>query len=524
MKTQVKNPDLTKLFRKVFIMNICQNFAGINSIASLLLIGAISLVIGCTHPVGSDGEGDILSSSGMRDCMLEDQPCSFLITSSYVESYTAVAREGSVFSHWVNCGNETSTTCSLNIPATVVEQNYFKTMPTTIAVFKRDDHIETDSDTDGIADEVDNCPDEFNPEQNDADRDAKGDICDPYVAIRDVTHGYGVSMVEIRSDGLVYRGPNLVANPEFLYGPASLARDFNIFDFDGPGIGHNRDCTFEHIDCRPTRNCSNLNRSHDTRNCSACLLKAPRICIFGRCSGGQCIQRGKDPFCEVAKAAQNAIYEADYAARVLDCNRLNSSEKLVCEAGKALKKGDCERLKLTQAAVGEIWEAAIQESRKQAKPGKPIPPFIRKQLEPYFESQILDLVRWTRNTGNGFSLSSHLAITFGNKGAITLGDIIVFKSEDEALNDIGLWAHELEHIKQYQLLGIDHFAEYYADYWIDEYLKLDDPFYATPNPGPRQVEGYVGRKENKLEALATVQSVYVCDKIDHSRTGTCVGN
>ncbi len=38
----------------------------------------------------------------------------------------------------------------------------------------------TDIDGDGIVDEYDNCPEDFNPEQRDADGDGQGDVCDPY--------------------------------------------------------------------------------------------------------------------------------------------------------------------------------------------------------------------------------------------------------------------------------------------------------------------------------------------------------
>lgn len=93
------------------------------------------------------------------------------------------------------------------------------------------------------------------------------------------------------------------------------------------------------VDCTPTRDCSSnrscdLPRSHDTRDCNACILRN----IF---TGG-CSQRGNDPLCEAAKAAQNKIYDADYAARKLDCERLKSTEKLTCEAEKSGEKALCE--------------------------------------------------------------------------------------------------------------------------------------------------------------------------------------
>jgi len=38
----------------------------------------------------------------------------------------------------------------------------------------------SDSDGDGILDGFDNCPEEFNPGQEDTDLDLIGDLCDPF--------------------------------------------------------------------------------------------------------------------------------------------------------------------------------------------------------------------------------------------------------------------------------------------------------------------------------------------------------
>lgn len=196
----------------------------------------------------------------------------------------------------------------------------------------------------------------------------------------------------------------------------SLAKNFSILDYDGPGIGTLRNCNMANIDCHsdrdcvqtrnctptmncsPTRNCE-FSKSHDTRNCNSCLLRAPRICILGGCSGGQCVQRGNDPICEAAKASQNAAYEAAYSGRKADCERLKTqdkigceakksnikadcerlkeqkkqqckiekaSEKLLCEVDKKAKGVDCERVKSQQMLAGEFWEAAIQEADRKS--------------------------------------------------------------------------------------------------------------------------------------------------------------
>ena len=40
-------------------------------------------------------------------------------------------------------------------------------------------HIPTDRDSDGVVNLEDNCPDEYNPDQEDLDSDLIGDVCDP---------------------------------------------------------------------------------------------------------------------------------------------------------------------------------------------------------------------------------------------------------------------------------------------------------------------------------------------------------
>ena len=90
-------------------------------------------------------------------------------------------------------------------------------------------------------------------------------------------------------------------------------------------------------DCTPTRPCD-FPAQVDTRDCSTCVLWRPGWPL----GDGGCALRGNDPFCEAAKAAQNAIYQADAAAKKLDCERLKTQDKLACEAKKATKKLLCE--------------------------------------------------------------------------------------------------------------------------------------------------------------------------------------
>jgi formylglycine-generating enzyme required for sulfatase activity len=86
----------------------------------------------------------------------------------------------------------------------------------------------------------------------------------------------------------------------------------------------------------------------------------------------------------------------------------------------------------------------------------PIPPHMRTYLEGLVESQYLDRARYS------------IGVTTINVGGpITFGDYICFPagmshSELDSLQSLPLWVHELEHVKQYDKLGFDGFAQAYA--------------------------------------------------------------
>ncbi|TAY34678.1 hypothetical protein ELH93_19550 [Rhizobium leguminosarum] len=128
-------------------------------------------------------------------------------------------------------------------------------------------------------------------------------------------------------------------------------------------------------DCRRSRNCQ---LSVDTKDCSVCLARAPTICVpnFPKgqsCSGGQCIQTGNDPVCEGKKAAQNALYKADYKACVnlgplydAKCeadkavqNAIYATAKAQCESQKAATRLACESSKTSLKAACETVKGAV---------------------------------------------------------------------------------------------------------------------------------------------------------------------
>ncbi|MNF04821.1 hypothetical protein D3C80_2044220 [compost metagenome] len=46
--------------------------------------------------------------------------------------------------------------------------------------------------------------------------------------------------------------------------------------------------------------------------------------------------------------------------------------------------------------------------------------------------------------------------------AVTLVDVIVFRSLNDAMENLPLWAHELKHVEQYQQWGVEEFAARYS--------------------------------------------------------------
>lgn len=73
-----------------------------------------------------------------------------------------------------------------------------------VVVVRERDVAPTDSDRDGVADTADNCPSVHNPDQRDADRDGRGDVCDPDVD----SDGDGLSDREEHTLGTDPRNPD----------------------------------------------------------------------------------------------------------------------------------------------------------------------------------------------------------------------------------------------------------------------------------------------------------------------------
>lgn len=117
---------------------------------------------------------------------------------------------------------------------------------------------------------------------------------------------------------------------------------------------------------------------------------------------------------------------------------------------------------------GPILAEAIREAKRNAIAAGvlPIPPHIHQKLSTYFPRETLQEVRYRSGGGREFTLPRK-AFNFGGANAITLDNIIVFKSSYDAENNDKLWAHEIAHVLQYKQWGILDFAKRYIKSFTD---------------------------------------------------------
>jgi Domain of unknown function (DUF4157) len=105
----------------------------------------------------------------------------------------------------------------------------------------------------------------------------------------------------------------------------------------------------------------------------------------------------------------------------------------------------------------------IDDARQQAIADgvRPVPAVVYRSLLGYFPSALLQKCRFAVGGGRALTMPA-LAFSYGDATAITLGDVVLFKSERVAQDDLKVWAHELTHVMQYQRWGIDGFADRYV--------------------------------------------------------------
>lgn len=111
---------------------------------------------------------------------------------------------------------------------------------------------------------------------------------------------------------------------------------------------------------------------------------------------------------------------------------------------------------------GTALALAIRLGRAEAiRSGvEPVPDRLKRAFADDFPADILNEARWTVAKSDS-RLGRVLARWPVEEGAVTLGNVIVFKTQTGARNR-RLFAHELAHVAQYRELGISEFARRYA--------------------------------------------------------------
>lgn len=111
--------------------------------AYVMLLSVSLLLMACSHPLEIIGEGDVLSASGDRDCLLEDAQAGAAncaenrVSGDYQETYFAVPRAGWQFHRWgIYCLDAPANECGFNVAGSAVDQFAGFTAPPLQAIFR----------------------------------------------------------------------------------------------------------------------------------------------------------------------------------------------------------------------------------------------------------------------------------------------------------------------------------------------------------------------------------------------------
>lgn len=119
-----------------------------------------------------------------------------------------------------------------------------------------------------------------------------------------------------------------------------------------------------------------------------------------------------------------------------------------------------------------LW---LTQSRAEAASAgvQPIPAPVRERLLRWYDASVLDAVSY-KISDNGQLNAANAMLQNPDIGAVTLIDIIIFRSAEDAEQNIALWAHELKHVQQYQEWGVGGFAQRYTA----DFNAVEEPAYA----------------------------------------------
>lgn len=147
----------------------------------------------------------------------------------------------------------------------------------------------------------------------------------------------------------------------------------------------------------------------------------------------------------------------------------------VCLGGSCLCVPDPVRMREDgmnlAAARLEAW--LLQSRQAALRAGtEPIPLMIRAQLAPFYDDALLDEVRFRVGITDEMDAAT-VMLQNPDVQAVTLVDVVVFRSAAAAEQDATLWAHELWHVQQYREWGTDGFAQRYTR----DFQSVEGPAY-----------------------------------------------
>lgn len=113
---------------------------------------------------------------------------------------------------------------------------------------------------------------------------------------------------------------------------------------------------------------------------------------------------------------------------------------------------------LLETGSAVMAEAIVYLRDLALQNAKPIPTKIKQKLTPFFDPLVLEKVRYTTEWSPSVGAALRQLIDTEKYAlAVTLDNVIVF-SDEESLDNLWLWAHELKHVEQYSRWGIKGFA------------------------------------------------------------------
>lgn len=132
---------------------------------------------------------------------------------------------------------------------------------------------------------------------------------------------------------------------------------------------------------------------------------------------------------------------------------LRNIEREMRRAAEEAARLDLERRVQQAAPAMQLW---LEQSKASTGAALQIPSAIRSQLDTFYDAEILDSVRFKIGEVGDFN-AANLSIKYGGAYAVTLINVIVFRSQTDADN-AGLWAHELRHVEQFRDWGVRDFC------------------------------------------------------------------